>query len=212
MVAASEQLHPYVHGPRIDYTWSARFSFERTHSLEDIVMRKLGGIVTSYAHPEWPISGAVLGSGDDEDRTTLVLGLDPSRSFGTPNKVRCEEIATKITDTLGWQRQSENLPEMRIILGRRVGYKGSEYSMQEVRDLTVARGCGDLVLTEADLFSLRYVDGLREYHEPGVIVEGSADNLIGALQTSAAMGQERLVTEITGLETQVWARSQKRCQ
>ncbi|HEU4914208.1 MAG TPA: hypothetical protein VFT16_02255, partial [Candidatus Saccharimonadales bacterium] len=68
----------------------------------------------------------------------------------------------------------------------------------------VAHGCGNLALTEADLFSLRYVDGLREYHEPGVIVEGPADNLTAALQTAGAMGQERLVTEITDVETQVW--------
>lgn len=199
-----EQLHPYARGPRVDYTWSARFSFERPHSFEDVVLRKLGSIVTGYAHPEWPISGAVLGAGETQDRTTLVLALDPSRSFGTPGKPRCEEIAAKITDTLGWQRQSEDLPEMRIILGRRIGYEGAEYSMQEMRGLTVTHGCGDLALAEADLFSLRYVDGLREYHEPGVIVEGSADNLTAALQTAAVMGQERLVTEITDVETQVW--------
>lgn len=204
MGATTEQFHPYSRGPRVDYTWSARFSFEHPHSLEDIVLRKLGSIVTRYAHPEWPISGAVLGSGEAEDRTTLVLALDPSRSFGAPDIPRCEEIAAKITDTPGWQRQSEDLPEMRVILGRRIGYDGQEYSMEDVRGLTVAGGCGDLALTEADLFSLRYVDGLREYHEPGVIAAGSADNLTAALQTAAAMGQERLVTEITGVETQVW--------
>lgn len=206
MKIMSEQLHPYSRGPGVDYTWSARFSFERPHTVEDVVLRKLGGIVTSYAHPEWPISGAVLGSGDAEDRTTLVLALDPSRSFGTPDTDRCETIAAKVTETLGWERQSESMPAMRIILGRRIGYDGQEYAMEEVRGLTVAHGCGDLALTEADLFSLRYVDGLREYHEPGVIVEGSADGLIPALQTAAAMGQERLVAELTDTETQVWQR------
>ncbi len=199
-----EQLHPYSRGPRVDYTWSARFSFERPHSLEDVVLRKLGGLVTSFADSEWPVSGAVLGSGEVEDRTTLVLALDPSRSFGAPDVPRCEEIAAKITGTLGWQRQSEDLPEMRVILGRRIGYDGQEYSMKDVRGFTVARGCGELALTEADLFSLRYVDGLREYHEPGVIVEGPAANLTATLQTAAVMGQERLVAEITDLETQVW--------
>jgi hypothetical protein len=199
-----EHSRPYSRGPRVAYTWSARFSFEQPHSLKDIVLRKLGSIVTGYAHPEWPISGAVLGSGEVEDRTTLVLALDPSRSFRTPDKDRCEEIAAKITDMLGWERQTEGLPDMRIILGRRIGYDGQEYAMEEVRGLTVAHDCGNLALTEADLFSLRYVDGLREYHEPGVIVEGSADTLTAALQTAAAMGQERLVAEITDVETQVW--------
>lgn len=203
-----DQLHPYVRGPRVDYTWSARFAFERPHSLEDVILSKLGSIVTSCANPERPISGAVLGSGETEDRTTLVLGIDPSRSFGTPDKDRCEEIAAKITDTLGWQRQSEDLPEMRIILGRRIGYDGTEYPMEEVHGLTIARGCGDLALTEADLFSLRYIDSLREYHEPGAIVEGSTENLTAALQTAAAIGQDRLVAEITDVETQVWAKPQ----
>lgn len=198
----------YVRGPRVDYTWSARFSFERLHSFEDVVLRKLGSIITGYAHPAWPLSGAVLGSGDAENRTTLVLALDPSRSFGTPSKPRCEEIAAKITGTFGWERQSESLPELRIILGRRIGYEGTEYTMDEMRGLAVAHGCGDLALTEADLFSLRYVDGLREHHEPGVIAEGLARNLTGALQVAAVMGQERLVTEITGAETQVWSKPQ----
>jgi hypothetical protein len=205
MGATPEQLHPYSRGPRVDYTWSARFSFERPHSLEGVVLRKLGGLVIGLADPEWPISGAVLGSSvDAEDRTGLVLALDPSRRFGTPDKDRCEEIATKITDAFGWQRQSESLPEMRIILGRRIGYDGAEYSVEDVRGLAAARGCDNLAVTPADLFSLRYVGGLREYHEPGVIVEGSASNLTAALQTAAAMGQERLVTEITNIETQVW--------
>lgn len=203
-----EQPHSYVRGPRVDYSWSACFSFERPHSIEDVVLRKLGGIVTRYAHPEWPISGAVFGSSDVKDRSTLVLGLDPSRSFGTPDQNRCEEIAATITDALGWQRQTEVLPEMRIILGRRIGYEGAEYSMDEVRCLAAARGCGDMALTEANLFSLRYVDGLRDYHEPGVIVEGSVDNLTAALQIAATMDQERLVAEITDVETQVWTKSQ----
>lgn len=97
---------------------------------------------------------------------------------------------------------------MRIILGRRVGYEGTEYSMEEVRGLTIAHDCGDLALTEADLFSLRYVDGLREYHEPGVIVEGPAKSLAATLHMSAAMGQERLVAEITDVETQVYSKPQ----
>jgi hypothetical protein len=204
MGTSEGQLHPYVRGPRVDYTWSACFAFERPCSL-DIVVGKLGSIVTGFADPEWPISGAVLGSGEAEDRTTLVLGLDPSRSFGTPDKNRCEAIAAKITGTLGWQRQSENLSEMRIILGRRISYEGEEYTMEQVRGLTVVHNCGELALTEADLFSLRYVDGdVREYHEPGVIVEGSASNLTGALQIAADMSQERLVAEMTNVETQVW--------
>jgi len=200
---SSAESHPYSRGLRADYTWSARFNLGYPSSLESALTR-LGGLVIRYADPEWPMSGAVLGAGNAEDRTALVLGLDPSRSFGTPDTDRCEEIATKITSSLGWQRQPEDLPEMRIILGRRIGYEGQEHSMETVRNLAVAHGCGNLALTEADLFSLRYVDGLRKYHEPGVVVEGPASSLTAALQTAAAIGQERLVAEITDVETQVW--------
>ncbi len=208
MVAMPDQLHPYVRGPRVDYTWSARFSFERPHSLRDVVLRKLGGIVTGFADPEWPISGAVLGSGEAEDRTTLVLGLDPSRSFGTPDKDRCEEIAAEITRSQGWQRQPEELPEMRILLGRRIGYEKDSpaHSIETVHRLAVARGCGDVALTEANVFSLRYIPskGMRHHLEPGVIIASSADQLEPLLHVAADMGQDRLVPEITGVETQVW--------
>jgi len=202
--SSHEQADPYALGVGADHTWSARFSFERPHSLEDVVLRRLGGIVNDLADPEWPVSGAVLGSGEVEDRTTVILGLDPSRSFGTPDKERCEAIAARIGDTLGWQREEEDLPEMRIIMGRRIGYEGAEYTMEEVRGLTVAKGCGSLALTEADLFSLRYVDGLREYREPGVIIEGTASDLNAMKQVAADMGQERFVAEITDVETQVY--------
>jgi hypothetical protein len=206
MEISAQQQHPYVRGPRVDYTWSALFLFERPHSFEEVVVHKLGSIVMEYADPEWPINGAVLGSGDAADRTTLVLGLDPDPEWnhGTPDQDRCERIAAKITNTLGWQRQPENLPEMRIILGRRIGYEGPAYSMEETRSIADTHGGSTLKLIEADLFSLRYVQGLREYHEPGVIVECPAADLPAVLQTAAAMGQERLVTEITGSETQVW--------
>lgn len=200
----TEALHPYSRGARADYTWSARFLFEQPHTVDVAVARKLGGIVADYANPEWPISGAILGAGEAQDRTTLVLGLNPSNRFGTPDIGRCEAIAAKITETLGWQRQPETPAEMRIILGRRVGYEGRAYSMDETRNLMVAHNCGSLVLTEADLFSLRYVGGVCEYDEPGVIVEGPADVLGAALQAAAAMGQEWLVAEVTGIETQVY--------
>jgi hypothetical protein len=204
--SSSVEQHPYVPGDGVDYTWSAQFTFERPHTFKDVVVHRLGGLVAGFADPEWPVSGAVLGSGTAEDRTTLVLGLDPSQRFGTPDIPRCEEIAAKITETLGWQRQPENLPEMRIIMGRRIGYDGAEYSVEDVRGLAVARSCGELALEEGDLFSLRYIpgEGVREYHEPGVIIGSSASSLEPLKQVAGDMGQDRLVPEITDVATQVY--------
>lgn len=200
------ESHPYSKGDAVDYTWSARFSIDPPEPFEEAVFDKLGGLVREFEDPEWPISGAVLGNMRHIDRKTIVLGLDPSRNFGTPSIGRCEEIAGHISERYRWLRLPENPAAMRIILGRRVGYENDSrsFSMQAVRDITVARGCGSLALTEADLFSLRYVDGLRRYHEPGVIIEGSVDNLEGALSVAADMGQERLVVETTDVSTQVY--------
>lgn len=198
------EQHPYLMGDSVDYTWSARFAVEPGLTTDDIVVRKLGTLVAEYADPEWPISGAVLGSASQAERKSVVLGLDPSRTFGTPSVERCEEIAAAVTDTLSWQRLPEQLSEMRIILGRRVGYKGVDHSMETVRNLAALRNCGSVALTEADLFSLRFVGGLRDYQEPSVIIEGQADDLTGVLQVAADMGQERLVAEVTDTVTQVY--------
>lgn len=203
-----KQSHPYVRGVGADYTWSARFKLDRPHTAKDVVAHRLGGLVAGFAHPEWPISGAVIGSGQDEGRTTLVLGLDPSRSFGTPDIPRCEEIASKIADTFGWQREAEQLPEMRILLGRRIGYEKNSpvHSMEAVRSLTIAYGCGNVALTEADVFSLRYIpgQGVRDHLEPGVIIGASANQLEPLLHVAAEMGQDRLVPEITNVATEVY--------
>lgn len=212
VTSPGKQSHPYLPGARADYTWSAHFSTEGPLDFNDIVLDKLGGLVTKIAKevddPEyWSISGAVLGSGEERNRTSLVLGLDPSEKLGTPSVLRCDAIAERIVSELGWQLQpkSPTPPEMRIIMGRRIGYGGGEYAMEDVRGLTVARGCGKIALTEADLFSLRYVNGkLREYHEPGVIVEGPKNSLDALLHVAADMGQERLVPEIRDVVTQVY--------
>lgn len=190
----------------MSYTWSARFTVIPLRRFEGIV-RRLGCLARGFADAGLPISGAVLGAGEAEDRATIVLGLDPSRNFGTPSRDSCEEIAQKISAALGWRRQSKELPEMRVIMGRRIGYRGSEHSMRTVRGITVAHGCGRLALCEADLFSLRYIPdtGIRQYREPGVIVEGSVSDLNPLLNAAAELGQMRLVAEITGVATQVYS-------
>ncbi|HSX33366.1 MAG TPA: hypothetical protein VLF91_03460 [Candidatus Saccharimonadales bacterium] len=205
MIAQEPQLPFYQRGVQAPYTWSARFVIAPALPLGEIIFGRLGALVTAFDNPEWPISGAVLGAATDTTRDTLILGLDPSRRHGTPSLERCETIAERITETQGWQREPETLPEMRAIVGRRIGYDADDvYSLNEVRSSLIAHGCGQLAVTEADLFSLRYVDGLRVYHEPGVVVEGAAVHLPALLEFAAAIGQERVVPEITGVETQVY--------
>lgn len=80
---SSEQPHSYTKGARADHTWSAKFEV-MPPMPKDRVIHHLGRLVTGYGGPSRPISGAVVGSGDTE-RTELVLGLDPSRTHGTPS-------------------------------------------------------------------------------------------------------------------------------
>jgi|SRR5687767_6144615 len=93
----SNEPHPYTRGSRVDYTWSARFSFERPHSLEEVVLRKLGGLVTSFTDPEWPISGAVLVEGSAGN---LTAALHVAADMGQ------ERLVSEITDveTQVWQQ------------------------------------------------------------------------------------------------------------
>jgi len=93
---------------------------------------------------------------------------------------------------------------MRIIMGRRIGYDGAVYSMREVSNLLAGAGAGNLELTEADLFSLRYNNRLEKYQEPGVIIEGAEAQLDSVLKVAAIMGQDRLVPEITNVATIVY--------
>ncbi|HSW74668.1 MAG TPA: hypothetical protein VLG16_02240 [Candidatus Saccharimonadales bacterium] len=203
-MSSPDQPHPYIHGPSAPYTWSARFSFEeQPRSLEDIITQ-LGGIATEFNSPDWPISGAVLGTGDAEDRAEVVLGLDPSQRFGTPSIRDCELIADIITETQGWRRKPEVPAEMRIIMGRRIGYDGAVYSMQEVSNLLAGVEADGLELTEANLFSLRYNSRLEKYQEPAVIVAGAEALLDPVLKVAAMMGQDRLVPEITNVATIVY--------
>lgn len=206
-----ESSHSYVPGISVDYTWSAKFALDRRRTVRDIVLGKLAGLVNGSADPQWPISGVVLGEGHEADRNTLVLGLGPSRRFGTPSTGRCEGIAVKITEAFGWRRRPENLPQMRIFLGRRMGYEpdSAVYTMRTVRRLVVGRDCGNVALEAADVFSLRYIpgEGVRHHIEPGVVVSSSVDQLERLLHVAADMRQDRLVPEITSIKTQVYSRS-----
>lgn len=200
---------PYMYGPRVDYTWSARFSLGEPCALDEVIDR-LDGLMTDLSDAAQPLSAAVLGGGRARNRQTLVLGLDPSETVGTPTPPQCEALATAITKTLGWQRRPAKLPDLRITMGRCIGDHGQEYSMDQVHKLMIRRRCGDLALTRADLFSLRH-DKLQEYPRPGVIVAATPRELIQLLGVAASMGQERLVAETTGVETQVYIENE-RCE
>ncbi len=202
-------------GVRAEGTWSTRLELPPLHREQ--ILQKLSDSVLRIAQrpdverPElYPISGYIEGSGDNPDRTAVVLARDPSRSFGTPSPERCDEIAAEVATMHGWQRTADEVATggFRVILGRRRGYGEDAYlhPMEEIRDLT--SGSGLVVGTEVDLFSARYIDGtVSQYDEPGVVVTGKVDALADMEQLAYDLGQERYVPEIFGVETLVMVQS-----
>lgn len=202
--------HHYRPGECAEYTWSARFELPEPASLNTIVTEKLGHLVTYFHDPHLSVSGAVIRPGQSEStvRTSVILGLDPSQRFGTPSITACQIIAQGITSQFDWQRVPQAMPEMRVIMGRRVGYDDNptEYSVDDVAEGLITNGCQSIKLTDADLFSLRHLpdNRLRSYTEPGVIIEAQAADLTKILATAEHLGQQRLVPEITNIITQVY--------
>lgn len=198
-------LSEYRKGERAGYTWSATFSIRPGMRFSDIVSERLANLVLNYADPQLSVSGAVLGKGLVSSRNTLILGLDPSQTYGTPSIERCEEVAHAISDIFKWRRLEEELPELRVILGRRIGYlSDGAFSMNKVIEQV-----GDnesLHLREADLFSLRYVEGVRQYSEPAAVIHAPASSLPDIAELAKYFGQYRFVAEFTGIETQVYTK------
>lgn len=206
MSSLDQPSHNYITGASANHAWSATFEIIPPMPKDEVVSH-LGRLVVGYGDPSRPISGAVIGTGDT-DRTELVLGLDPSRTHGTPSVEQCEIIAEDISDKLGWQRQAEEPFGVRAIMGRRIGYDETAhtYSSEEVRALAEAAGRSDLNFVEGDLFSLRPMPNqdLWQYDEPGVIITGSADAVDTILEVAEIMEQDRVVPEIPGVGTQVY--------
>jgi len=215
MAETSETL--YALGLSVEYTSSIRLELNEPES-RDHMIHLLGQKIIEHAN-DWaelagedgatnvPIIGAIIGEGSSKDRRQVVLGIDPSRSFGTPNPAQCEAVAQTIIDEEGWRRVDEALPELRVPLGARRGYEldAKVYSLAEERRLFAAKGKTALKLVQADLFSLRAISGkVSAYHEPGFLVDGSTNAFAAILEVAHETGQDRLVPGFTGKSTQVY--------
>lgn len=214
MAETSESL--YTSGLSVEYTSSIRLELNERERREHI-LSLLGRKTIEHAN-DWaelagedgarnvPIIGAIIGEGNLKDRRHVVLGIDPSRSFGTPNPMQCEAVAQTIVDEEGWRRVDETLPELRVPLGARRGYDldARVYSLAEERRLLAAKGQAALKLVQADLFSLRTISGkLIAYHEPGFLVDAPASAFPAIREVAHETGQDRFVSSFTGKRTQV---------
>lgn len=188
---------PYIAGAGAEHTWSATFNIQPQLSTHDII-GQLGTLVTAYADPYRPISGAIVGLGLAK-RDKLVLGLDPSNTFGTPSVEVGDEIATDISREFGWQKVANDPFSLRTVMGRRVGYaSGAKVHTPIATYLAIAEHQSHATThVNADLFSLRHVpgEGLRSYTEPGVIINSPINSTPNIAKIAQALGQVRFVTE-----------------
>ena len=209
------EKHSYTQGEGVDYTFSARLEIPKGQELNrDKVLDRLVRHALKTANSYLPIIGGVIGEGSAGHRQEIVFGLDPSGTWGTPEVDDCEELTDRISKTEGWPRRTEDVPAVRVPLGRRREYDESneELSMEDVQKLFRQSGRQALRLTAADLFSIRYLPNLRApamYHEPGAFVDVDAPEfedgaLEDVLAIAEAMDQDRLVPSITGVRTQVF--------
>ncbi|HET6746657.1 MAG TPA: hypothetical protein VFH06_00950 [Candidatus Saccharimonadales bacterium] len=211
------EKHSYTLGEGVDYTFSARLEIPEGQELNrGKVLDRLVRHALKTADPHLPIIGGVVGEGRFGPRKEVVFGLDPSKSWGTPEADDYGELVDRIGRTELWVPRSEDVPAARVPLGRRREYDESneEFTMEEVEALFRQSGRQALRLTAADLFSIRYLPNSKHpvmYHEPGTFVDISAAELNdGALEDVLAiaeqMDQDRLAPSITNVRTQVYNR------
>jgi len=202
-----DQLYGYEPGLSVDRTWSPGFEVVPSMPKHE-VLAALGELVIDHANPDYSLFGAVLGAG--VLRTEVILGLHPSRNFGTPSPETCAEIEADI-EGLGWLRLEQAPVGLRPIMGRRVGFAQNAHIFTFDEAITAAAtvGAHELQAAEADSFHWRYMpgQGLAGYNEPATVYSGS-DDFAGAIpRIGHELEQKRILIELTGEVTQVYDKS-----
>lgn len=203
----------------VDYTSWVKVELPNDLARNQI-LRRLGEHVRKKENPLAPAIGAILGVGDHSKRAGVMFGLHPSELYGTPSAEDNEGFARHIAKTEGWRETPEDLSGLRVPLGRRRGYdsRNGEIRTLDVRSAFRQRGREALKFTAADLFSIRFMpeeaDGLRVYHEPGVLLDISQtdvdDGVINDIkEVAASMSQDMFVVSLAGIRTQVYRQPRK---
>jgi hypothetical protein len=211
--------HLYEETLGVDYTSSVRLELP-TPLKKNTILTRLGQLASEWEDPRLPIIGAVVGSGDQKDRSQIILGLDPSRTWGTPTADENELVARRIAEREGWQLIDEMHPKLRVPFGRREGYDATAITHETaaIQERLAALGRTALAFTEADLFSIRHNPENTVqpwiYYEPGVLIEAEeADVKTGVLDDILTLagetGQDRIVPAVAGKYTKVYTRKER---
>lgn len=200
------RTHNYEMGPHVNYTWAASFNLGQPTSHDEVITQ-VGEVAKKLHSPAYGISGAMRGG--PLLTTSIRLNLDPSRTYGTATLPQCEEVATLLGDLDGWERTQPRRVAHQIIMGRRHRGEATAGIRSFEQALDVGRVClsgHQTSFEQAELFSVRHIpgEGLRTYHEPAVIIDGSVDMLEGALCMGQELGQARVVSEVHDTVTQVY--------
>jgi hypothetical protein len=221
--------HGYEKTLGVDYTSSVRVEIPKEQRLRrDELLARLSSHVLKRADVNSPIIATIRGDGNRTLRTELAFTLHPSEQYGTPLAAQNEALAREVAAAEGWRVQPEEMPTLRIPLGRRREYDtGNDVvPMSEVRRRLRDRGRSALRLIQADLVSIRYIPGkntpedkrVRVYHEPGVVIDATGHDVAsGALEDILDVAweadQDMIVPALTGIRTQVFRKPrQKRDQ
>lgn len=200
----------YERGQQASYAWSARLEMSPRISRDETLAR-LGEFVMGQADPLKPLSGLIVGEGAVL-RGSIILGLDPSKTYGTPSIETCEQLVTDLATEFSWQRKSDVwLHDSRVLMGLRPGYdsRAEVYELPVVHRLLAAQNIGKYSMIPGDVFSVRYIeneDSPRAYSEPGVAIYTPPESSDGLLHVAYALGQERVVAEAFETSTQVYQR------
>lgn len=197
----------YREGIRVPYSWSERRVLGQSVQLEAFC-QKLGKIATDQPDG-FALSGIVLGAAHHSRRVVL-LGLDPSRSFGAPSPEDCQGMTRTVASRgMDWTVEPDALQQagkVRMLMGLREGYESAArvFSVHDLQHALTDAGVAATATLAGDIFSVRKTpDGLRNHTEPGVAIFADHDVLPGLLSAAHALKQQRVVAEFTDY-TQVY--------
>lgn len=219
-MTAESKGHGYKKTLEVGYTSSIRVEIPKERRLRrNEVIARLSSHVLVHASEDSPVIATIRGDGSRTLRSELTFTLHPSEWHGTPSATQNEAFAREIAAAEGWRLWPEEMPALRVPLGRRREYDTSNdiVSMTEVRRRLRNKGRSALRLVQADLVSVRYIPerkGVRVYHEPGVVIDVAdcdvvSEALNDVLDVAWETDQDMIVPALTEVRTQVFRRPQQ---
>ena len=205
----------YEAGTRVEGTYSARMDLGEHLPVAEIV-RRIGSIVAAKASEgeNLPVSGFIPAAPEGAANTVL-FACDPNRA-GNPTPEECLSIVPKVVTAyqeahgevgFGLDPVAEHFRTLPGLVEGGYNPDSHLFTRDEVLAMLpkTTRTDSGLSVVNGTVWSARYrqPDWDPHYYEAGIDVRGPEDALDPVLQMVSEMRQDRVVFEITGVETQV---------